>query len=216
VERASVVKQGINTTANLQTDSYGGYPATNLTPGTYTVEAKKTGFTRRVYRDLVVQVAQVARLDISLDVGAVEQTVAVTGATQLLQTEVRARSSGFALIEVKGKFGYIDHSGTLVIKPEFLDGIDFSDGMARMVAEGPCIYFPDGPCGFANPHYVGGRQQRTQTLCKFTYIDKTGRVITRDRVRFLPRHITRPGYTIRRKACDWGGDPLHEAVTHWP
>jgi hypothetical protein len=82
-----VVNQGTNTTANLQTDSAGDYSATNLTPGAYTVEAEKSGFTRRVYRDLVVQVAQVARLDITLDVGTVEQTVEVTGASPLLQTE---------------------------------------------------------------------------------------------------------------------------------
>ncbi len=82
-----VVNQGTNTTANLQTDSAGDYSATNLTPGAYTVEAEKSGFTHKVYRGFVVQVAQVARLDITLAVGAVEQTVEVTGATPLLQTE---------------------------------------------------------------------------------------------------------------------------------
>src|SRR5260370_41651947 len=82
-----VINQGTNATENLQTDSAGDYSATNLTPGTYTVEAEKSGFNRRVYRDFVVQVAQVARLDITLAVGAVEQTVEVTGETPLLQTE---------------------------------------------------------------------------------------------------------------------------------
>src|ERR1700720_4036791 len=82
-----VINQATNATENLQTDSAGDYSATNLTPGTYSVEAEKSGFTRRVYRDFVVQVAQVARLDITLAVGAVEQTVEVTGETPLLQTE---------------------------------------------------------------------------------------------------------------------------------
>ena len=83
-----VINQGTNNTTNLQTDQAGEYSATNLTPGAYTVEAEKTGFTRRVYRDFVVQVAQIARLDITLELGAVEQTVEVTGEAPLLQTEI--------------------------------------------------------------------------------------------------------------------------------
>ena len=82
-----VINQGTNNTTNLQTDEAGEYSATNLTPGAYTVEAEKTGFTRRVYRDFVVQVAQIARLDITLEIGAVEQTVEVSGEAPLLQTE---------------------------------------------------------------------------------------------------------------------------------
>ncbi len=65
-------------------------------------------------------------------------------------------SDGLARIKVHGKFGYIDHTGNFVIKPELPDGIDFSDGMARVVAEGPCFYFPDGACGALNPENVGG------------------------------------------------------------
>jgi hypothetical protein len=90
-------------------------------------------------------------------------------------------SDGLAKIKVKGKFGYIDHAGAFVIKPELLDGTDFSDGMARVVTEGPCIYFPDGPCGFANLRNVGGTPKGPNASCKFTYIDKTGRVISHTR-----------------------------------
>jgi len=70
---------------------------------------------------------------------------------------VSSFSDGLAMIEVLGKFGYIDRSGEFVIKPEFLDGIDFSDGAARVVTDGPCVYFPDGACGSFNPRFVGGR-----------------------------------------------------------
>jgi hypothetical protein len=82
-----VVNQGTTNTTSLQTDQAGEYSATNLTPGAYTIEAEKAGFSRRVYRDFVVQVAQMARLDITLEVGAVEQTVEVSGEAPLLQTE---------------------------------------------------------------------------------------------------------------------------------
>ena len=82
-----VINQGTNNTTNLRTDETGEYSATNLTPGAYTIDAEKTGFTRRLYRDFVVQVAQIARLDITLEIGAVEQTVEVSGEAPLLQTE---------------------------------------------------------------------------------------------------------------------------------
>ena len=89
-------------------------------------------------------------------------------------------SDGLAMIQVKGKFGYIDQSGTFVIQPQFPDGTSFSDGMARVVTEGPCVYFPDGPCGMMNPRIVGV-QGVDQSPCKFTFIDKRGRIITKAR-----------------------------------
>ena len=82
-----VINEGTNTVSTLTTDAGGEYLASNLTPGNYTIEAGKSGFTRRIYRNFGVQVAQVARLDITLDVGAVEQTVEVTTQAPLLQTE---------------------------------------------------------------------------------------------------------------------------------
>jgi hypothetical protein len=85
-------------------------------------------------------------------------------------------ADGLARIKVHGKFGYIDHTGNFVIKPELPDGIDFSDGMARVVTEGPCGYFPDGLCGGMNPQLVDGGGEGRR--CKFTYIDKAGKVIT--------------------------------------
>ena len=89
-------------------------------------------------------------------------------------------SDGLAMIKVKGRFGYIDRSGEFVIKPQFLDGSSFVDGMARVVTEGPCIYFPDGAC--PSPRVPGGISGKWDyPPCKFTYIDKTGRVITEAR-----------------------------------
>ncbi len=90
-------------------------------------------------------------------------------------------ADGLARIKVKNKFGFIDHSGAFVIQPQLLDAIDFNDGMARVVTEGPCVYFPDGPCGAFNPELVGGSEGSNHPSCKFTYIDKTGAVITKAR-----------------------------------
>lgn len=92
-------------------------------------------------------------------------------------------SDGFAMIEVGGLYGYIDRTGAFAIEPQFLDGDRFVDGIARVVLEGPCVYFPEGPCGSVNPVFPGvksGHLSRSANYpaCKFGYIDKSGRAIT--------------------------------------
>jgi hypothetical protein len=82
-----VTNEGTNTSVNLTTDAAGDFRAVNLTPGTYAVEAEKAGFQRRITKGLVLQVAQEARLDIQLPLGGVEQTIEVSAAAPLLQTE---------------------------------------------------------------------------------------------------------------------------------
>jgi hypothetical protein len=82
-----VTNEGTNTSVNLTTDAAGDFRAVNLIPGTYAVEVEKTGFQRFISRDLVLQVAQEARLDVQLQLGGVEQTIEVSGSAPLLQTE---------------------------------------------------------------------------------------------------------------------------------
>ena len=55
--------------------------------GTYTVAVEKPGFRKVVFTGTVLQVDQQIRLDISLEVGAVNQEVTVVGVATLLQTE---------------------------------------------------------------------------------------------------------------------------------
>ena len=92
---------------------------------------------------------------------------------------VSSFSDGLAMIVVKGKSGYISHSGNFAIPPQFLAANNFSNGMAMVVAEGPCIYFPEGAC--ASPQFLGGENGNSDRSCKLTFIDKAGRVITRQR-----------------------------------
>ena len=82
-----VINEGTNTAVNLETDAAGEFRAVNLTPGSYSVDAEKSGFQRYLTRGLVLQVAQEARLDVRLQLGGLEQTVEVNAAPPLLQTE---------------------------------------------------------------------------------------------------------------------------------
>jgi hypothetical protein len=69
------------------TTAEGFYNFVNLVPGTYRVEVEKTGFKRGAHPDVIVQVEQTARIDFTMQVGEVSQTIEVTGETPLLQAE---------------------------------------------------------------------------------------------------------------------------------
>src|SRR5919198_1955251 len=83
----TVTNESTNVAVVVRTDDSGNYAAVNLLPGSYTVSAKSAGFSNPVFRGFVLQVGQEARLNIVLEVGAVEQLVEVNAVAPLLQTE---------------------------------------------------------------------------------------------------------------------------------
>ena len=68
----------------------GSYTIPLLRPGSYQVEFVKPGFKKAVKSGLQISVTETARLDVQLDVGAVQEQVNVTAEAQLLQTESSA------------------------------------------------------------------------------------------------------------------------------
>ena len=82
-----VSNEATNTSISLTTDDAGAYTAVNLIPGSYSVNASRSGFKAVSFRNFVLQVGQSARLDIHLEVGNVEPRIEVSGAIPLLQTE---------------------------------------------------------------------------------------------------------------------------------
>lgn len=82
-----VTNEATNTSTRLVSDESGGYTAVNLIPGSYSITASHSGFRPILFKNFVLQVGQTARLDISLEVGSIEQSVEVTAAIPLLQTE---------------------------------------------------------------------------------------------------------------------------------
>jgi hypothetical protein len=65
----------------------GTYLFTELQPGTYKVTVKAKGFSSTTVQDVHVDVNSVRRVDVQLKVGAVTESVTVTGAAPLMQTE---------------------------------------------------------------------------------------------------------------------------------
>lgn len=69
------------------TNDAGNYTIPVLNVGTYDVRVELSGFSTANRAGVTVEARQVARLDFRLAVGAVQQTVEVTGASPILQTE---------------------------------------------------------------------------------------------------------------------------------
>jgi hypothetical protein len=70
-----------------QSGTDGLYDFVNLLPGRYSIGAEKTGFKRITRPEVIVEVGQAVRIDVTLQVGDVNQTIEVTGETPLLQAE---------------------------------------------------------------------------------------------------------------------------------
>ena len=76
---------GVSQTATTGAD--GLYNLLYLQVGTYTVTTEKAGFRKAEASNFLVEVNTVKRLDLVLQVGAIEQTVEVTSTAPLLETQ---------------------------------------------------------------------------------------------------------------------------------
>ena len=77
-----------NVSATLTTNSTGYYQAPLLLPGNYRVSAELQGFKTSVRSGVILSVAQQATVDLTLGVGALSETVTVSGEAPILETGV--------------------------------------------------------------------------------------------------------------------------------
>src|SRR5580658_5831789 len=75
-----------------QTNTYGAYYLPRIPIGNYQVKVEAKGFQTAVHSAFDLVLDQVARVDMQLTVGSMSQTVEVTGAAPLLQTETTTNS----------------------------------------------------------------------------------------------------------------------------
>ena len=69
------------------TGADGGYRFVNLVPSNYRLEVERPGFRRYVRDQIVVNVEAAVRIDVTMEVGDVTQSVEVTSETPLIQSE---------------------------------------------------------------------------------------------------------------------------------
>ncbi|MBL8227991.1 MAG: TonB-dependent receptor [Bryobacterales bacterium] len=87
----------------VASDDTGAYQVLGLVSGAYTLEAERAGFKRFRNKGLILQVDQNLRSDITLDVGAVAESVEVTAEATLVDTrssETSAIIDGKRLLEL--------------------------------------------------------------------------------------------------------------------
>ena len=83
----TVRNRATSATFAAETDSAGVWRAPALVPGIYDVTVSAKGFSTLVREGIEVRVADRLRVDLTLQLGAVTETIAVTGAAPLLQVE---------------------------------------------------------------------------------------------------------------------------------
>ena len=130
----SVTNQATGAVRRVTTNNEGLYAFPSLLPGDYEMKVEQQGFKSALRGNLQLQVQQTARIDISLEVGSVGETVTIAGGVPLLSTE---SSSVGTVIENK----------RIVDLP--LNGRNF----LQLVATAPNVSF-----GFADAGQAGSRQ----------------------------------------------------------
>jgi hypothetical protein len=76
-----------NTRASSVTNEQGNYEIPYLLPGMYRVEVEMSGFKKAVRDQIEVRVSDRMSLDFTLEVGAVAESIVVTGETPLLESQ---------------------------------------------------------------------------------------------------------------------------------
>src|SRR5579864_7458148 len=85
--KLTVTNSQTNVVRTTATNSAGDYTFPAVPPGVYNVKTEMPGFKGEVRESVELQVEQIARIDFHLQVGAVADTVEVTGGAPLLTTE---------------------------------------------------------------------------------------------------------------------------------
>jgi hypothetical protein len=120
------------------TNDAGIYSFPSLLPGLYSVRIEKTGFKTTVRAEVPVQVEQTVRIDASMEIGGVGETVTITGGVPLLSQESTT-------------VGTVIENKRIVDLP--LNGRNF----LQLVATAPNVSF-----GFQNAGQAGSRQGGTR------------------------------------------------------
>ena len=85
-----ITQNETNQSREAVTGENGGYNFPNIPTGTYQVDVSLTGFQTASSRNIVVRQNTSVRVDVRLTVGALQETVLVSGTAAVLQTETAA------------------------------------------------------------------------------------------------------------------------------
>ena len=83
----TITEVNTNIASTTTTNESGYYVFSNLKDGTYRVVSELSGFKRVIREGVEVPVNSTVRVDMKLEIGAIEESVTVVGSSPLLQTD---------------------------------------------------------------------------------------------------------------------------------
>src|SRR4051794_38330555 len=83
----TAINQATSVAYPATSNSAGNYTITSVPVGTYVVKAELSGFKTATTKPFVLEAKQIARLDLKLEVGRLEDAVEITAEAPVLQTE---------------------------------------------------------------------------------------------------------------------------------
>ena len=83
----TAVNKETNLTRDTVTNAEGVYTLTNVLPGPYDVKISLPGFKEAVRTAVPVTISQISRVDMTLEIGALTESITVASEAQLLQTD---------------------------------------------------------------------------------------------------------------------------------
>ena len=95
VPGATVMVTNVQTNISLttQTDDRGAFAVPSLRPGEYSLTVELSGFQKTIRTGVILQVAQVARIDLTIQTGQLTETVEVVGNSPILETQTSSRGA---------------------------------------------------------------------------------------------------------------------------
>jgi hypothetical protein len=95
VPKATITVTNVETNVSIrsETNDQGLYTVPSLKPGPYSMTVEKAGFKKSVRSGVTLQVNQVARLDVNMQVGELTTAVEIVEAATLMETETSSRGS---------------------------------------------------------------------------------------------------------------------------
>src|SRR5215471_11368038 len=85
--RVQVVNEGSGVAVSALSNGAGLYHVIGLSPASYRLEVEAPGFQKLVHPGVVVQISEVVQVDLTLQLGNVQETISVAALTPVLQTQ---------------------------------------------------------------------------------------------------------------------------------
>jgi hypothetical protein len=101
--KVTVVNVGTSFTSEAVTNNDGAYYIPYLAPATYRMTVESAGFKRYLREGVIIRTGEIPRIDVQMEIGGVTESIQVTGAPPLLETETAASGlvlSGSTLVAI--------------------------------------------------------------------------------------------------------------------